>query len=45
MLQRASLPDTEVILRHLKQHEYVNEAVKFIEADMVLRSAVMINEV
>ncbi|KAI4846165.1 hypothetical protein E4T44_05213 [Aureobasidium sp. EXF-8845] len=45
MLRRASLPDTEVILRHLKQHEDVNEAVKFIEADMMLRSAVMMNEV
>jgi hypothetical protein len=44
MLRRASLPDTEVILRHLKQHEDVNEAVKLIEADTMSRSAVMMNE-
>jgi hypothetical protein len=41
MLRRASLPNTEVILRHLKQHEDINEAVKYIEADMILDDAVI----
>jgi hypothetical protein len=40
MLRTASLPNTEVILRHLKQHEDIDEAVKHIEADMMLRGAV-----
>jgi hypothetical protein len=40
MLRKASPPATEVILRHLKQHDDVNEAVKVIEADMTLRDGV-----
>ncbi|KAI4846022.1 hypothetical protein E4T44_05292 [Aureobasidium sp. EXF-8845] len=40
MLRRASPPDTEVILRHLKQHDDVNEAVKVIKADITLRDSV-----
>ncbi|KEQ63177.1 uncharacterized protein M437DRAFT_75065 [Aureobasidium melanogenum CBS 110374] len=39
MLRRASPPDTEVILRHLKQFDDVNEAVKSIETDMMLRGS------
>ncbi|KAG9560207.1 hypothetical protein KCU71_g7328, partial [Aureobasidium melanogenum] len=41
MLRRASPPDTEVILRCLKQFDDVNEAVKSIESDMMLRGAVI----
>ena len=37
MLRKASRPATETILRHLKQHDDINEAIKFIEADMMLR--------
>lgn len=40
MLRRASPQATETILRHLRQHDDVNEAVKFIEADIVLRDSV-----
>ncbi|KAI4831262.1 hypothetical protein E4T44_09600, partial [Aureobasidium sp. EXF-8845] len=40
MLRIASAPDTQVILRHLKQHDDMNEAVKTIQADMSLRSGV-----
>jgi hypothetical protein len=40
MLRRASPQDTEVILRHLKQHDDVNEAVKVIETDITLRDGV-----
>jgi hypothetical protein len=40
MLRRASLQNTEVILRHLKQHEDIDEVVKYIEADVMLRGAV-----
>ncbi|KAI4845445.1 hypothetical protein E4T44_05606 [Aureobasidium sp. EXF-8845] len=40
MLRRASPPDTEVILRHLRQHDDVNEAVKVIKADITLRDSV-----
>jgi hypothetical protein len=40
MLRKASPQATETILRHLTQHDDVNEAVKFIEADMVLRDSV-----
>jgi hypothetical protein len=32
--------NTEVILRHLKQHEDIDEVVKYIEADVMLRGAV-----
>jgi hypothetical protein len=41
MLRRASPPDTAVILRHLKQFDDVNEAVKSIETDMMLRGAII----
>ncbi|KAI4719763.1 hypothetical protein E4T48_04058 [Aureobasidium sp. EXF-10727] len=41
MLRKASPPDTELILRNLKQYEDVSEAVKSIETDMMLRGDVI----
>jgi hypothetical protein len=44
MLRRAPLVDIEVILRHLEQHKDIKKAVKFIEADMMLRDAVIMSQ-
>jgi hypothetical protein len=44
MLRGASLPDTKVILKHLEQHKDIKKAVKFIEADMMLRDAVIMSQ-
>jgi hypothetical protein len=44
MLRRAPLVNIEVILRHLEQHKDIKKAVKFIEADMMLRDAVIMSQ-
>ncbi|KAI5197519.1 hypothetical protein E4T39_07225 [Aureobasidium subglaciale] len=44
MLRKASPTDTDVILKHLKQHEDVNDAVKFIQSEMMMRGGVISNQ-
>jgi hypothetical protein len=45
MLRGASLANVEMILRHLEQHKDIKKAVNFIEADMVLRDAVIMSQI
>ena len=40
MLRKASPVEAEVILRHLKQYDDVTEAVRVMEADIILRDGV-----
>ncbi|KEQ97909.1 hypothetical protein AUEXF2481DRAFT_27251 [Aureobasidium subglaciale EXF-2481] len=44
MLRKASPADTDVILKHLKQHDDVNDAVKHIQSEMMLRGGVISNQ-